>query len=586
MKDTSSVIPVDEFVRDELYPGYTQEFGSQPFVVDPVRPFRKADNEQFWLRDSMHFGSGLVPASIALLEDAQTWGTQLGAEMVGVPTTKGMVNRLAGTHVYIGQIGVDSAWQMDARAARFSRFVSPILEDFQQYWARCAEELQAAYDHFDSLDLAAMNRDELWTALQDAYVFHRRGWYIHFEVMYALGANYLSFYQLAGELGLDQSLVSRYLAGEWTSYMETDERMWQAARRAGELGLADTILHADPARVREQLHGSPEGRRWWGEFEQFLGTYGQRTEETCTINAPPWAEDPTPPLRTIQEFLRRPEGHDFYAARQSVIDERERLVDEARTRIGGGQALRSFDDALASNRAANFVWWSEEHNYLIDRRIHIPVRRVSLQLAAHLVDEGKLDEPEDIFFLFKPELFGLMQGHRSDWAGLRSVVPQRRAYYEEWRERGPELPAMVGAIPDRVDDPLMTEVFGLSPEFLATVKSGAPSEELGGFPASKGVVEGTARVIHAARDLDQVQLGEILVCGGTTTEWTPVFGVIRACVCDTGGSLAHAAIVSREYGIPCVVGTAAATSTIETGDRVRVDGTGGTVQVTKSHENS
>ena len=80
-------------------------------------------------------------------------------------------------------------------------------------------------------------------------------------------------------------------------------------------------------------------------------------------------------------------------------------------------------------------------------------------------------------------------------------------------------------------------------------------------------------------DLNQVQLGEILVCGGTTTEWTPVFGIIRACVCDTGGSLTHAAIVSREYGIPCVVGTAVATQTIKTGDRVRVDGRAGTVQV-------
>jgi pyruvate,water dikinase len=80
-------------------------------------------------------------------------------------------------------------------------------------------------------------------------------------------------------------------------------------------------------------------------------------------------------------------------------------------------------------------------------------------------------------------------------------------------------------------------------------------------------------------ELHKVQPGDILVCGGTTTEWTPVFGIIKACVCDTGGSLTHAAIVSREYGIPCVVGTATATKTIKTGDRVRVDGRQGTVQI-------
>jgi len=68
-----------------------------------------------------------------------------------------------------------------------------------------------------------------------------------------------------------------------------------------------------------------------------------------------------------------------------------------------------------------------------------------------------------------------------------------------------------------------------------------------------------ARVITTVSDLHLVEPGEILVCGGTTTEWTPAFGIITACVCDTGGSLTHAAIVSREYGIPCVVGTAIAT---------------------------
>ena len=91
---------------------------------------------------------------------------------------------------------------------------------------------------------------------------------------------------------------------------------------------------------------------------------------------------------------------------------------------------------------------------------------------------------------------------------------------------------------------------------------------------------GAGKSTHTAvGDLHLVQAGEILVCGGTTTEWTPAFGIITACVCDTGGSLTHAAIVSREYGIPCVVGTAIATQVVKTGDWIRVDGRAGTVQV-------
>jgi pyruvate,water dikinase len=164
------------------------------------------------------------------------------------------------------------------------------------------------------------------------------------------------------------------------------------------------------------------------------------------------------------------------------------------------------------------------------------------------------------------------------------MVPDRRAYFEYWRERGPSLPTMLGTIPDTVPDPIMIEVFGLSGHFLETLRGDGASgpnavTEIRGFPAAKGTVEGTARVITTVGDLHLVQPGEILVCGGTTTEWTPAFGIITACVCDTGGSLTHAAIVSREYGIPCVVGTAIATQVVKTGDRIRVDGRAGTVQV-------
>ena len=70
--DSPRVFPVDDFVREELYPGYKQAFGSQPFVAGPVRPFSKPDNARYWLRDSLHFSEGMVPASIATLDDAQT----------------------------------------------------------------------------------------------------------------------------------------------------------------------------------------------------------------------------------------------------------------------------------------------------------------------------------------------------------------------------------------------------------------------------------------------------------------------------------------------------------------------------------
>jgi pyruvate,water dikinase len=92
-------------------------------------------------------------------------------------------------------------------------------------------------------------------------------------------------------------------------------------------------------------------------------------------------------------------------------------------------------------------------------------------------------------------------------------------------------------------------------------------------------VEGVARVVGGAEDLSQIQEGEVLVTRITAPSWGPVFGRIAAAVTDIGGMMSHAAIVCREYGLPAVTGTGSATTSIRTGQRVRVDGSSGTVTV-------
>jgi pyruvate, water dikinase len=97
--------------------------------------------------------------------------------------------------------------------------------------------------------------------------------------------------------------------------------------------------------------------------------------------------------------------------------------------------------------------------------------------------------------------------------------------------------------------------------------------------SSPGVVEGVARVVGGAEELGEVQEGEILITRITAPSWGPVFGRIAAAVTDIGGMMSHAAIVCREYGLPAVTGVGSATSTIRTGQRLRIDGNTGTVSV-------
>jgi pyruvate,water dikinase len=147
------------------------------------------------------------------------------------------------------------------------------------------------------------------------------------------------------------------------------------------------------------------------------------------------------------------------------------------------------------------------------------------------------------------------------------------------------MPKMLGTIPDTVDDPILIEIFGLNPDFLQTIKAAGSGEDirsLKGIGASKGTARGIARVLSNADELHRVQPGEVLVCESTSPNWTPAFAKIAACVCDGGGTLSHAAIVGREYGVPTVTAVGLATLVIKDGDEVEVDGTAGTVTVFRS----
>ena len=104
-------------------------------------------------------------------------------------------------------------------------------------------------------------------------------------------------------------------------------------------------------------------------------------------------------------------------------------------------------------------------------------------------------------------------------------------------------------------------------------------DEVTGLAASPGVVEGTARIVSSVDEFDQVQQGEILVCQMTNPAWVVLFTKIGGLVTDAGGVASHPAVVAREFGIPAVVGTSIATERIATGDRVRVNGSSGLVEV-------
>ena len=143
-----------------------------------------------------------------------------------------------------------------------------------------------------------------------------------------------------------------------------------------------------------------------------------------------------------------------------------------------------------------------------------------------------------------------------------------------------ETPPALGPVPDVIDDPAIVMLWGITRDNLdAWLSAGevGDSNEIRGFAACNGVVEGTARVVRSVDEIARLQQGDILVCQVTNPTWAPIFQKISAAVSDIGGSMSHAAIVAREYGLPAVVGTGDATRRIKDGQRIRVDGGRGVV---------
>ena len=194
------------------------------------------------------------------------------------------------------------------------------------------------------------------------------------------------------------------------------------------------------------------------------------------------------------------------------------------------------------------------------------MRRAVLRIGEALAERGVIAAPDDVFFLTRAETVAALNG-----ASLPPTVDvaARRSLRKEQGRLVP--PPLVGRV-----NPMIQRVWDSFPGLIGA----RPSDQalVSGVPASPGRATGLVRVIRGADDFDQLQAGEILVAPLTAPAWTPLFTRAAAVVTDVGSAAAHASIIAREYGIPAVVGCGDATSRLQTGMRVTVDGSTGNVE--------
>jgi pyruvate,water dikinase len=304
------------------------------------------------------------------------------------------------------------------------------------------------------------------------------------------------------------------------------------------------------------LDAIPEGptRR---AIASFLELHGDRAVREAELSTPRWREDPRTVLAMIRVALRG-EARDVETAlaraRAQADAESARLVPRlsfAEQTLVRHLVARAQKSARLRERMRGWV-----------TRVLGMLREAVLEAdrrLVRLVPELAEDRPHAIGAAFFLTIDEVVQALRTSRADLAPLVRARRAEFARDQAR-PDPPAtFIGAPPSVVLPPLGGDVFR-------------------GLPASGGVVEGTARVLMSAEEMGTLEPGEVLVVRTTDVGWTPLFLLAAGVVTELGGPLSHAAVVTREFGVPSVVNIEGVTRAIKTGDRVRVDGGTGVVE--------
>jgi phosphoenolpyruvate synthase/pyruvate phosphate dikinase len=301
------------------------------------------------------------------------------------------------------------------------------------------------------------------------------------------------------------------------------------------------------------------GREAREAIQGFLDVHGMRCVGEIDITRPRWSEQPSAIVPMILSNIRNAEPG--AAARRFEQGRREAAAKEtellARLReLPDGEA-KATETKERIDRLRTFIGYREYPKYYLVSRYFV-YKRALLAEAGRLAADGVIADPEDVFFLTLEE--------------FRDVVHTRRADERLIRERREEFAHYETLTAPRVLTSEGEAVHG------AYRRGDLPEGALAGLPVSAGTVEGRARVVLDVADAD-LEPGDILVTAYTDPSWTPAFVTIAGLVTEVGGQMTHGAVIAREYGLPAVVGVENATTLIRDGQRIRVHGTDGFVEI-------
>ena len=588
-----------------VVPGTEQAQAAYPYYMQ----FTKEDDERFWFYNSMHFPEPMCVFDVTTAEGAYCALGAANTRVHCLPTTLGIDYRIINGRIYIGGNAVTDPGEIARRTKEFQQRAFYYYENWERLFAQWKDKMMTLIREAEALpklELPEFERLEhvhagrgiaanhyLLDIYQKSLEGYFRMWHHHFEFLLLGYGAYLTFFDFCKKAfpEISEQTVARMVSGVQAEIFRPDDELRRLAKRAIELGVDGSLREgASPSDIIQSLEqlGQP-GRTWleelavsrdpWFNINVGDGFYHYHRS---------WNDDLSMPFASLPGYIANfKAGERIERPIGKLMAERKQLIDDYRELLSNDDERAAYDQMIAlAHRVFPYV---EGHKFYCEHWYTNLFFNKIREFGALLAEHGFFADTEDVFHLTHYEVEAAIIDLMTSWsngspprgpAHWPAIVQERKAAIAEWAKH--ETAPALGPVPDVIDDPAIVMLWGITRESLdAWLAAGdrPSSNEIKGFAAARGVAEGTARVVKSVEDIDRLRHGDILVCRVTNPSWAPVFQKIAAAVSDIGGSMSHAAIVAREYGLPAVVGTGTATQKIKDGQRIRVDGGRGVVTI-------
>lgn len=532
-----------------------QEFKKNLFLSDE-------EKNVFWELDGAHFPKPLTPLFSSFMVPSLTAGTLEAFEKLKLPI-KQFHAKISNGYFYQNALMHENP---EARLKEHQEVMKSVFPRATEILDEYVEHiLLPFYNQLDEYKKQNLTLEETEEKVLELYEMYKKIWSIHFEVVIPRVAIGFALEEIYGALLNTKNTTEIYdlLLGTMNKSLETDRELWKLSLLVKGSGALSKIFNeTDAFQLQETLHSLEEGRQFLSSIQSFLEQYGYRTANSHEFADETWVENPHHTLKIIKNYLEK--DFDFEAELKEVITKREKKVEEVLSNMPEGELKETFK--ALHQMALNMWGLDEDHHFYIDAMLPAKARPFLLNVGQTLVNCSVIENKEDIVFLYLDDLVELLREPKMSY----DLIRERKEEYKKNDSLTP--PPFFGYPPAGPADPLVERVFGTK---MANLN--IETKTFTGYSGAKGTHTGTVKVIRDQSEFGKIKKGDILVCKTTTPPWTVLFKLAGAIVTDVGGILSHAATVAREYGVPCVIGTKIATSTLKDGDVITVDGTKGEV---------